>query len=93
MNNEASVEGGVLKYISKRPINITENTFLNNTALYGPNIASYPVRLRIFNDSKLYPYETLFILGNEVSNSQFSQSLSFGLFDTDDQQCILVNTG
>ena len=94
-NNSAHIEGGALKYTSKRPLEILLNLFKNNTAVYGPNLASYPVRIRLFdeNDTKLYPYDTLYILGNEVSNSDISQSLRFGLFDTDDQECTLINTG
>ena len=91
--NSAQVEGGALKYTSKRPQNITQNTYDRNTASYGPNLASYPVRIRLFNGSNLFTYESLYILINEVSNSEISHTLKFGLFDTDDQECILINTG
>lgn len=92
-NNQAEIEGGAVKYISKRPRNLTENYFSNNSAIYGKNLASYPIRLRLYNESKLFQYDSLFILRNEVSNSQLSQKIIFGLFDTDDQECILINTG
>ncbi len=91
--NSAEVEGGALKYTSKRPQNITQNIYSRNSASYGHNIASYPVRIRIFNGSNIFPFDTLYSLINEVSNSEISHTLKFGLFDTDNQECILINTG
>lgn len=92
-NNTANIEGGALKYTSKRPTDILKNSYSENMAQYGKNLASYPVRIRLFNESTLYPYDTLFVLPKEVSNSQISKSLKFGLFDADDQECILINSG
>ena len=48
-SNTATREGGGIYYNYKRPV-MSNNTFINNQASYGPNIASYPVKI-VFNDS------------------------------------------
>jgi len=73
-NNSAIIEGGALKYISKRPTAININFYSANSAKYGNNIASYPIRIHLFNATTVFPYNMMFILPNEVSNSQVSQS-------------------
>lgn len=44
--NEAKFDGGAIKWTLIEP-KILTNTFTNNTAYYGKNIASYPIRMRI----------------------------------------------
>lgn len=51
-NNEAKVEGGAIKWNDEMPIFI-DNIFSNNSARYGKNIASFPIRmiLKLYNSS------------------------------------------
>ena len=42
-NNSAAVDGGAIKYTFYSPDTSLNNSFVNNTASYGPAIASYPV--------------------------------------------------
>lgn len=53
-NNSANLEGGGI-YFSDNLTNLQNNTFQNNNALYGSDIASFPVylRLRIYNASNI----------------------------------------
>ena len=44
VNNSAGEQGGALFWADNYPL-LSENSFENNTAEYGPEIASYPVRL------------------------------------------------
>jgi predicted outer membrane repeat protein len=39
--NSASLKGGAIYYDTYKPF-LTNNTFLNNSAPYGPDLASYP---------------------------------------------------
>jgi predicted outer membrane repeat protein len=48
-NNYAGVNGGAIKYTFYPPLISQNNTFINNTAMYGSPIASYPVQMRIAN--------------------------------------------
>jgi hypothetical protein len=45
INNSAGVKGGAIKYNYNKPAFQGNNTFTNNKALYGNNLASYPVML------------------------------------------------
>lgn len=42
-NNTAKMNGGAIKYTYYAPEISVNNTFVNNTAMYGPTIASYAV--------------------------------------------------
>ena len=44
-NNTALDAGGAIKWDDVMPSNLTNNTYLNNSAFYGPDIASYPINL------------------------------------------------
>jgi hypothetical protein len=44
-HNQANDKGGAIYYDSYRP-DISEVQFLNNSAKYGNNIASYPVSIK-----------------------------------------------
>lgn len=44
VNNSASIEGGCVKWNDEEPL-FENNTFINNSAIYGENIASFPIRL------------------------------------------------
>jgi predicted outer membrane repeat protein len=42
-NNSAKINGGAIRFTYYKPNIAGNNTFLGNTADYGPNMASYPV--------------------------------------------------
>lgn len=48
-NNQA-IEGGAIQFLKKKPV-LSNNTFMNNTASYGKDISSYPVRLKLSDES------------------------------------------
>ena len=82
-NNSAIIEGGALKYISKRPTAININFYSANSAKYGNNIASYPIRLVLtsnFSFTDLYP----------TLDSDMISPLNFQLVDFDNQTVISV---
>ena len=60
------------------------NSYQNNSALYGPNIASYPVKIKQANSTQ----EDVF-LDNVGSGVTYPQTLNLGLYDYDDQIMIL----
>lgn len=43
INNSAGINGGAINYNYNKPVFLGNNTFSNNSAQYGKNIASYPV--------------------------------------------------
>ena len=49
-NNSAYRDGGVIKFTYFKPNITVNNTFINNTASYGPIMASYPVKI-VMNDT------------------------------------------
>ena len=86
--------GGVLYYNYRRPM-LIQNTFINNTAPYGHNIASYPVRIANFDSmsesmslnnvgSGIYLHDSL-----PSSNKSY---LKLALVDYDDQIMVLSNS-
>ncbi|CAI2364488.1 unnamed protein product [Moneuplotes crassus] len=78
-NNSAAEMGGSIFYNSVRPI-LAKIHYDNNTAKYGPNIASYAVKIiqRGTNTNKIY-------LNNIASGQDFPDTLSVDLVDIDDQ--------
>ena len=50
MNNSAGLEGGAIKWSDEMPY-FLNNTYMNNSAIYGEDIASFPIRiiLSIYN--------------------------------------------
>lgn len=45
MTNIAKIEGGAIKWSENKPIIEEDNVFINNSAIYGKDIASYPIRM------------------------------------------------
>jgi predicted outer membrane repeat protein len=84
-HNFASDKGGAIYYGYKRPV-MTNLGFMNNSALYGPNIASYAVKIR-FNGS----YYDSMVVDNIGPNIFHKKQLSFALMDYDNQT-ILTNS-
>ena len=58
INNSALNEGGAIKYTSYPPI-LSNNSFENNIGIYGPNIASYPVKVMKITGNKLDDFTSL----------------------------------
>ncbi len=65
------IEGGAIKWNDEMPI-ISNNSFWNNTAVYGANIASFPLRI------SLTTYETK-DYDKMVSENEFAK-LEFFVF-------------
>lgn len=78
--NTGKKQGGSIYYSKKRPL-FFENEFNNNSAEYGENIASYPIRIKSSENS------TYFMIKNVIpeSRSPIISNLSFFLLDYDEQ--------
>ena len=83
INNTAIRQGGAINYNYVRP-SLSGNFYEDNVALYGPNIASYPVRIKLVNST-----EDEMLLDNVGSGITYSHTLNLGLYDYDDQIMIL----
>ena len=84
LSNSALV-GGAIKYSLYRP-RLTNVTFSNNSANYGPNIASYPVKIGIDNMTDNIKLE------NIASGQIYNSPLYMTLLDYDLQQVKINNT-
>jgi hypothetical protein len=84
-NNTADESGGAFEYNFKRP-KLENNTYANNTALYGANIASYPIKIRNKSDN-----QNRIELNNVGSGVPLNESLVLQLLDYDNQTMILDN--
>ena len=82
----ASEQGGAIYYDFRRP-DIVDTNFTSNDAAYGPNIASYPVR--VVNDESI---NERIELTNIVSGIKYSKILKLSIVDYDNQVMNLVNT-
>ena len=47
--NTAIISGGAIKWNDIQPYNLTLNTYHENYAVYGNDIASFPIKLEIIN--------------------------------------------
>ena len=78
-NSVAHVKGGAIYYDLYRP-KMDDVTFKNNSAIYGNDIASYPIKIALINTSS-----DNIILNNVVSGQIYSPALEFRLVDHDGQ--------
>ena len=85
-NNSAIYQGGAIYYDLYRP-GLSENIFEGNSAGYGPNIASYPIKINIRNSNS--DFIKLFDVGSGV---KYSNSLELALVDYDNQANNLDNS-
>ena len=85
-NNLAKKSGGAISYSFKRPI-LSNNIFINNSAPYGPNIASYPIRAK--GGETLSNEITLVDLGSGLLSPN---ALVLSLVDYDNQTMVLDST-
>ena len=83
IQNTAIRQGGALNYNYVRPT-LSDNLYENNSALYGPNIASYPVKIKLVNST-----QNDISLTNVGSGLAYDQILSLGMYDYDDQIMVL----
>jgi predicted outer membrane repeat protein len=81
--NEAKSKGGAIYYEYRRPT-LTNNTFENNSAAYGPDLASYPVKIQMLDHSES-------VISNVGSNTVYEETLNFALLDYDNQTMVLNN--
>ena len=85
MSNYASSQGGAIYYNYNRPV-ITNCIFSNNTAEYGPNFASYAVKIRMINSTS-----ASIMIDSMVSGMQYDQAVKLSLIDYDNQTMLLNN--
>ena len=91
VNNSVSIEGGAIKWTNVMP-NISKNVFLNNKAFYGNDIASFPIRMKVyintqnssFSFSDLGKYD-LPLIKNVPSGNVFPYNFTINIVDCYDQ--------
>lgn len=71
-NNVATTDGGAIYYDFYKPT-MTGNTFINNSAQYGPDLAAYPVRIEVYE----LPEQTY------VTGQQIEKPIKYKLVDFD----------
>ena len=84
-SNAAVLQGGAIYYNYKRP-QLSKINFSNNQAVYGPNIASYAVKVR-FHESSSDQMSISYI----ASGIQYENDIVFELVDYDNQIMVLNN--
>ena len=77
-NNVAEVSGGGIMYNLYRP-SFSYLTFINNSALYGPDIGSYAIKLEIENSTQNIIYL------NNATSGKVSQTFKVKILDYDNQ--------
>lgn len=70
--NHADTNGGAIYYDYYKPT-FTNNTYTNNSAAYGPNIAAYPIKIEVF-DIPAQDY---------VSGQEIKKEIKYKLVDPD----------
>ena len=79
INNVGITKGGAIRYDVYRPL-MRQNIFENNTAQYGPNIASYPIQIKLTNsESDSISFD------NVGSGIRSDIEFTLGLYDHDEQ--------
>ena len=87
INNTATQQGGAIQYNFRRP-GLNNINFDNNQAMYGQNIASYPVRV-VFNDF----INDSMILADVVSGIAYPDTINLTIVDLDNQVMNLLSSG
>jgi hypothetical protein len=83
-SNYAHTAGGAIMYDAYRP-DMSELNFENNTAIYGPNIGSYAIKLNFRGRD----YNFNITLDDVTSGQTLSESLVFEVKDYDNQTLII----
>ncbi|CAI2360244.1 unnamed protein product [Moneuplotes crassus] len=86
-NQRASEQGGAINYNYRNPT-ITNCTFTDNSAQYGPDIASYSVKIRITQD--IHSDMSLKDVGSGIG---LDYPIKLSLLDFDNQTMIMDNAG
>ena len=96
-HNTAAQSGGAIQWLETVPV-FTDNTYESNLAIYGPDIASYPIILAPVSDSwSLLPYEDnstvpiALTLPSFISGQEYQQTIRLGLFDHQSQRISTKN--
>ena len=84
-NNKASIKGGGIYYTMNRP-QLDNNIFNNNSAQYGTDIGSYPVRIVQTGTTN-----NIISINNVASGLVYNETLQFTLVDYDNQVMNLEN--
>lgn len=74
--NSAYKQGGAIYYNLYSPVGLLNNIFLDNTAPYGPNYASYPFKLGLINQTS-----GELNLKSLVSGGEVTQPMLVGIYD------------
>ena len=82
-NNRAIIKGGSIYYNFKRPT-LTRVGMVNNTAPYGPNIASYAVKIRKYDSTS-----DDIIIDNVGAGIKYDKEIKLALLDYDNQVMVL----
>lgn len=92
--NNSAKEGGALSYINCKP-NIANNSFQNNSALYGNDISSFPVKVKLYKGNSSDPiyflenlrpskdeylFENLYIEYIDSENQIFKRNFTEGYY-------------
>jgi predicted outer membrane repeat protein len=80
-SNAASVKGGAIYYGFGRP-QLKNVTNSNNSAPYGPNLASYAVKIKMLGNDEM-------VISNIGSNIKLEETIHLALLDYDDQVMVL----
>jgi hypothetical protein len=83
VSNKATVRGGAINYNYNNP-KLTNITFEHNEAQYGPNLASYPVRIGLASDPTSHIEIT-----NVGSGIVIDPAIRLVLLDFDNQAMVL----
>ena len=84
--SNSALQGGAIFYNYKRPVLENTTLFNNNTADYGPNIASYGVKITMADD-----LNTDLIIDELGSGIKYEKQLDLVVRDYDDQKMIFNN--
>lgn len=82
--NVAVSKGGGIYYGYKRP-QLANTTFKDNSALYGPDLASYPVKINFYKK-----YSEVIVIDN-IGSNKVIEPFSLALLDYDNQVMVLNN--
>jgi len=87
-HSSAGIDGGAIKYDRMEPIMI-DVLRINNTAMYGPFIAGYPITAEFVNAASAVPLRLGAINVTEASGQEISHLVYLGLYD---HRKVLVST-
>lgn len=74
INNKANVSGGAIKWKSQSPLRNTLNVFKNNTALFGEEISSQPIKIAILKPEDFSQF-------NQYKSGDVTKPFQFQIID------------